>query len=140
ANSLNRCQRVIPSTDVPAKIAFQKRKPQTKAGCICLEAAGRPRGLQKPSTENPPAHATVPPEVEDNASSHNDSRSCRGSKSASLGHKRAFRTAAAMRAIQMRACLPIDGDLAAARARDADHDGVLALVIGEHEIAVIGFA
>src|SRR5262249_18242422 len=34
----------------------------------------------------------------------------------------------------------IDGDLVAARAGDADHDRVLALVFGEHEVAVIGFA
>src|SRR5262245_26420005 len=36
--------------------------------------------------------------------------------------------------------LPINRDLFAARARDADHDGVLAFMIGEDQVAMIGFA
>ena len=43
-------------------------------------------------------------------------------------------------AINERSGLPIDRDLVGLGARHADHDGVGLLVLGQHQIAVIGFA
>ena len=41
---------------------------------------------------------------------------------------------------KLNSVLAVDGDLIAARARNADHDRILALVFGQHQVAVIGFA
>src|ERR1019366_5984478 len=41
---------------------------------------------------------------------------------------------------EIRANLPINRDLVAARARDANHDAVGALMLGEHQVAMVRLA
>src|SRR5262245_23668410 len=98
ANSLNRCQRVMPSTDAFRQGATQKCKKTPRQGRL----HSFPFSLKEVCWE---LGDRIPP-------------------------LRYF----------FNAISPVDGDLTAARARNTDHDGILALVIGEYEIAVIGFA
>src|SRR5262245_35574936 len=98
ANSLNRCQRVIPSTDAFRQGATQKCKKTPRRGRL----HSFPFSLKEACWE------------------------------LGVGFLRC--------ATFFDAISPVDGDLTAARARNTDHDRVLALVIGEYEIAVIGFA